>query len=67
MAPHVFVVVPYAGKWAVSAEGEVLAVTRSKAAAEDLARKAGAALRHRESSTPSGEIRIHERRSFLED
>ena len=45
MALHVFVVVPYAGKWGVSADDEVLATADTKSAAENLARKAAEALR----------------------
>lgn len=66
MAPQVFVVVPYAGKWGVSAGGEVLAVARSKAAAQDLARKAGEALQPGEPAPDPGRVRIHERRSFID-
>ena len=66
MSMHVFVVVPYAGKWGVSAGGQVLAVAETEAAARDLARKAGQALQpsreaHRE-TTAAGE-----RRSFMEE
>lgn len=67
MGPQVFVVVPYAGKWAVSADGEVLAVTGSKASAQDLARKASKALRTTDPAPARGEVRIRERRSFVED
>lgn len=66
MAPQVFDVVPYAGKWGVSAGGEVLAVARSKSAAQDLARKAAEALQPGEPAPP-GQVRIQERRSFIDD
>lgn len=65
MTPEVFVVVPYAGKWGVSADGEVLAVACSKSAAQDLARKASQALQPGEPAPP-GRVRIRERRSFID-
>lgn len=66
MIPQVFVVVPYAGKWGVSADGEVLAVARSKSAAQDLARKASEALKAGDSSGTQDGERISERRSFID-
>jgi hypothetical protein len=66
MASQVFVVVPYAGKWGVSAGGEVLAVAGSKSAAQDLARKASEALRPGGPAGPQDGARIRERRSFIE-
>lgn len=66
MTPQVFVVVPYAGKWGVSVDGEVLAVARSKAAAQDLARKAAEALVPGGPQALPGRPRIHERRSFVD-
>lgn len=66
MALQVFVVVPYAGKWAVSAGGEVLAVTGTKAAAHDLARKAGRALQSGASPGEPAQPRPREPRSFID-
>jgi hypothetical protein len=66
MALQVFVVVPYEGKWGVSAGGEVLATAKTKAAAQDLARKAAKALQAGEPAPEPGHVRIHERRSFID-